>query len=154
MVEPYADKPGDCGEGSLRPRRSGQLQSKRTGAGCRSPFTRSATAPCGRCSTAMRRRGKQNGIRDSRHRIEHIEVVHPDDIARFAELGVIASMQPPHPPGCAGVPLEPTVSRIGRDRWPVSYAWRTLKNAGAHICFASDWPVSPIDPIIGDRRRL
>jgi predicted amidohydrolase YtcJ len=47
------------------------------------------------------------------------------------------------------VPLEPTISRIGRDRWPVSYAWRTLKDAGAHICFASDWPVSPIDPIIG-----
>ena len=91
----------------------------------------------------------QNGARDSRHRIEHIEVVHPDDIARFAELGVIASMQPPHPPGCAGVPLEPTVSRIGRHRWPLSYAWRTLKDAGAHICFASDWPVSPIDPIIG-----
>ncbi len=90
-----------------------------------------------------------NGVRDSRHRIEHIEVVHPDDIHRFAELGVIASMQPPHPPGCMGVPLEPTVSRIGEARWPVSYAWRTLKDAGARICFASDWPVSPIDPIAG-----
>src|SRR5690606_28903397 len=35
-----------------------------------------------------------NGVRDSRHRVEHIEVIHPDDIPRFAELGVIASMQP------------------------------------------------------------
>lgn len=90
-----------------------------------------------------------NGPRDSRHRIEHIEVIHPYDIGRFAELGVIASMQPPHPPGAMGLPMEPTVSKIGRDRWRYSYAWRTLKNAGAHIPFASDWPVSPICPIRG-----
>jgi predicted amidohydrolase YtcJ len=38
---------------------------------------------------------------------------------------------------------------IGRARWPYAYAWRTLKEAGAHIPFASDWPVSPIDPIAG-----
>ena len=38
---------------------------------------------------------------------------------RFAELGVIASMQPPHPPGAMDFPLEPTVSRIGRQRWPL-----------------------------------
>ncbi len=92
---------------------------------------------------------KANGRRDSRHRIEHIEVIHPDDIARFAELGVIASMQPPHPPGAMGLPLEPTVSKIGRNRWRYSYAWRTLKEAGAHIPFASDWPVSPISPVLG-----
>ena len=41
------------------------------------------------------------------------------------------------------------LSRIGRHRWPLSYAWRTLKNAGARVVFASDWPVSPIDPIAG-----
>jgi predicted amidohydrolase YtcJ len=92
---------------------------------------------------------KANGKRDSRHRVEHIEVVHPDDINRFKELGVIASMQPPHPPGAMGLPLEPTVSMIGRARWPYSYAWRTLKEAGAHIPFASDWPVSPIEPLHG-----
>ena len=90
-----------------------------------------------------------NGKRDSRHRVEHIEVIHPDDIDRFKQLGVIASMQPPHPPGSMGLPLEPTVSMIGRARWPYSYAWRTLKEAGAHIPFASDWPVSPIDPMQG-----
>ena len=94
-------------------------------------------------------RQKANGARDSRHRVEHIEVIAEADIPRFAEMGVIASMQPPHPPGSMGLPLEPTVSRIGRKRWPLSYAWRTLKDAGAHVVFASDWPVSPIDPIAG-----
>ncbi len=92
---------------------------------------------------------KANGPRDSRHRIEHIEVTTDADVPRFAELGVIASMQPPHPPGSMGLPLEPTVSKIGRDRWRLAYAWRTIKETGAHVVFASDWPVSPIDPIAG-----
>ena len=92
---------------------------------------------------------KANGRRDSRHRIEHVEVVLPGDVARFQKLGVIASMQPPHPPGVMDMPLEPTLSRIGREKWPLSYAWRTLKTAGAHIPFASDWPVSDINVMRG-----
>ena len=90
---------------------------------------------------------KANGARDSRHRIEHIEVVHPDDIARFKELGVIASMQPIHPPGNGCFPLEPTIHMIGEARWPYAYAWRTLKDAGAEVVYGTDWPVSPADPL-------
>ncbi|MFD1328993.1 amidohydrolase [Mycoplana ramosa] len=88
-----------------------------------------------------------NGGRDSRNRIEHIEVVHPDDIKRFAETGTVASMQPTHPPGNAGLPLEPYLSYIGEERWPYAFAWRTLVDAGAKIVFATDWPVSPLDPM-------
>jgi predicted amidohydrolase YtcJ len=90
---------------------------------------------------------KANGKRDSRNRIEHIEVVHPDDIGRFKELGTVASMQPTHPPGSAGLPVEPYLSYIGEDRWPYAFAWRTLVDAGAEIVFATDWPVSPLDPM-------
>ena len=90
---------------------------------------------------------KANGKRDSRNRIEHIEVVHPDDIPRFKELGTVASMQPTHPPGSAGLPLEPYLSYIGEARWPYAFAWRTLTDAGAPIVFATDWPVSPLDPM-------
>ena len=90
---------------------------------------------------------KANGRRDSRNRIEHIEVVHPGDIPRFKELGTVASMQPTHPPGSAGLPLEPYLSYIGEDRWPHAFAWRTLVDAGAEIVFATDWPVSPLDPM-------
>ncbi|GLR50913.1 amidohydrolase [Shinella yambaruensis] len=90
---------------------------------------------------------KANGKRDSRNRIEHIEVVHPDDIPRFKELGTVASMQPTHPPGSAGLPVEPYLSYIGEDRWPYAFAWRTLVDAGAEIVFATDWPVSPLDPM-------
>lgn len=88
-----------------------------------------------------------NGRRDSRNRIEHIEVVHPDDIKRFADLGIVASMQPTHPPGSSGLPLEPYLTYIGKERWPYAFAWKTLVDAGAKIVFATDWPVSPVDPM-------
>lgn len=88
-----------------------------------------------------------NGKRDARNRIEHIEVIHQDDVPRFKKFGVIASMQPTHPPGNAGLPLEPYLSFIGRNRWPLAFAWRTLADAGAEIVFATDWPVSPLDPM-------
>ncbi|MCO6187726.1 amidohydrolase [Rhizobium sp. L1K21] len=89
---------------------------------------------------------KANGQRDSRHRVEHIEVIDPADIPRFKTLGVVASMQPVHYPGGSCFPIGETTSRIGEDRWPYAYAWRTLKDAGARMVFASDWPVSPINP--------
>ena len=68
---------------------------------------------------------RANGRRDSRNRIEHIEVVHPDDIPRFAELGTVASMQPTHPPGSAGLPR--CCSADGRPSigsTPSSPSWR------------------------------
>ena len=90
---------------------------------------------------------KANGRHDSRHRVEHIEVIQPDDIGRFRELGVIASMQPPHPPGNHGLPLEPYLTRIGERRWPYAFAWKALREAGARLVFGTDWPVSDIDPL-------
>jgi predicted amidohydrolase YtcJ len=90
-----------------------------------------------------------NGRRDSRHRVEHAEVVLPQDIERFHRLGVVASMQPPHPPGTMGLPLEPTISLIGEKRWAYSYAWQTLREAGVRLAFGSDWPVSDINPLRG-----
>jgi len=91
---------------------------------------------------------KANGARDSRHRIEHIEVISPADIPRLKELGVIASLQPIVGLGVPGAILEPCLTRIGA-KLPWSYAWQTLRNTGAHVAFSSDWPVSPLDPFLG-----
>jgi predicted amidohydrolase YtcJ len=82
-----------------------------------------------------------------RWRIEHAQHIRPIDIPRLAKLGVIASMQPPHPPGQMGLPMEPTLTRMGEHRWQYAYAWQTLRDAGAVLVFASDWPVSPIAPL-------
>ncbi len=84
----------------------------------------------------------------SRHRVEHIELVHPDDLPRFAELGVIASMQPLHAPTSAtGSDVWP--ARVGPARWERSFAWRSLREAGARLVFGSDWPVVSQNPLRG-----
>lgn len=89
-----------------------------------------------------------NGRRDSRHRIEHVELVHPDDLPRFAELGVIASMQPRHAPlDIADPDVWPI--RVGQRRWQYSFAWQTLRQAGARLAFGSDWPVAVQNPLVG-----
>ncbi len=93
---------------------------------------------------------RANGPRDSRHRVEHIEILAPADLPRFAELGVLASVQPTHAPGGA-YPIEPILSMIGRERMKLGYAWQTLREAGARLVFASDWPVAPLDPLLGIR---
>jgi predicted amidohydrolase YtcJ len=87
-----------------------------------------------------------NGPRDSRHRIEHLEVVREADFERIKGLGVIASMQPPHPPGQCGLPLEPTISRIGKTNWPRAYAWRRMLDTDIPLILSSDWPVSSVNP--------
>ena len=81
------------------------------------------------------------GAKDRRLRIEHAQIVHPDDIARFAELGVIASMQPTH--ATSDMPWVP--ARIGDARLPGAYAWKRFIDAGAHVCFGSDFPVELAD---------
>ncbi|NOH02244.1 MAG: amidohydrolase [Chloroflexi bacterium] len=90
---------------------------------------------------------RSNGRRDSRHRIEHIEVIHPDDIPRFQQLGVLPSMQTSHAPfSISEGDVWP--ARVGEGRWHLSFAWRDIKNAGNNIAFGSDWPVAPYDPMI------
>ena len=88
-----------------------------------------------------------NGARDARHRIEHIELIDRADIPRFAEMGVVASVQPSHPPGALDFPLFPTLDKIGRGRWRDAYLTRSLRDAGARIVFASDWPVADVNPL-------
>lgn len=90
---------------------------------------------------------KANGKRDSRHRIEHIEVLHPDDLSRIVDLGVVASMQPSHPPCAMDFPMEPWTTRVGKARWPWSFPVQYLRDAGVLIAFASDWPVADVNPM-------
>lgn len=92
---------------------------------------------------------KANGKRDSRHRIEHIELLLPDDLPRFKELGVVASMQPPHPPGAMDFPMDPWLSNVGKARWPWAFPVSYLRETNVPIAFSSDWPVSDLNPMRG-----
>ena len=78
------------------------------------------------------------------NRIEHIEVVHDDDVARFKELGVVASMQPNHATNSiAYVPI-----RVGAYRTMRTYTWRSMLEAGVPLVYGADYAASPLNPLI------
>jgi predicted amidohydrolase YtcJ len=86
-----------------------------------------------------------NGKRDSRHRDEHAQTLQLSDIPRFAQLGVIASMQPTH---CIS-DKKFYEKRIGIERCKGAYAWRSLLDAGAKLAFGTDYQVEPLNPMEG-----
>ena len=89
---------------------------------------------------------KQNGARgDRRWRIEHAQHLRPEDFARFAQLGVIASVQPYH----AIDDGRWAERRIGHERAKTTYAFRTLLDHGVRLAFGSDWTVAPLNPMVG-----
>jgi predicted amidohydrolase YtcJ len=88
---------------------------------------------------------KQNGTRDRRHRIEHIEDASAEDISRFGQLGVIASFQPLH-----AYPNDDTLlvwlRNVGPERGQRAWAWRSIKDGGGVLAFGSDWPIVTLNP--------
>jgi hypothetical protein len=88
---------------------------------------------------------RENGPADRRFRIEHVQHLRPEDAARFERLGVIASMQPYH----AIDDGRWAAKELGPVRIQSSYAWRLLLDHGAVLAFGSDWPVAPLDPLMG-----
>ncbi|MEZ5292435.1 MAG: amidohydrolase [Vicinamibacterales bacterium] len=83
--------------------------------------------------------------RQGRHRIEHAQIVAPADMPRFAALGIIASMEPPHAVEDKGW----AETRVGPERIKGAYAWRTLRKAGARLIFNSDLTGSDHDIFYG-----
>jgi predicted amidohydrolase YtcJ len=77
-----------------------------------------------------------------RHRIEHAQVIAPADFKRFAELGIIASMQPSH----AISDKRWADARLGEYRVLGAYAWHLMQSYGVHVPFGTDFPVEPISP--------
>ncbi|GGA88765.1 amidohydrolase [Ornithinibacillus halotolerans] len=94
---------------------------------------------------------KQNGVRDSRHAIEHIEMIREEDIARFTELGVLASIQPEHINGSSYEVFE---ELIGEDRMKLYMLQKTLQDVGAQLVYGSDYPVVDLNPLPGIYRAV
>ncbi len=83
-------------------------------------------------------------IKEPRWRVEHAQIVHPDDIPRFAKLGIIPSMQPSHAIG----DLHFAPSRLGMKRLEGAYAWESFIKLGCQIAGGSDAPVERGEPMI------
>ncbi|MGB2988026.1 MAG: amidohydrolase [Phycisphaerae bacterium] len=88
---------------------------------------------------------KRNGRRDARHRVEHAQHLRVSDISRFAELGVVASMQPFHKADDGRY----AEKALGKERLKGSYAYRQLVDSGSLVVFGSDWPVVTLSPFAG-----
>lgn len=92
----------------------------------------------------LRKYETEKGLPHLRHRIEHVQIIHPDDAPRLAKLNVIASMQPIHATSDMFA-----ADRFWGERSKFSYAWRTQLNHGAPIAFGSDAPVESPNPFWG-----
>lgn len=148
MVDDYADAPGNRGMALYTANQFNEIAVEADRLGLQIFVHACGEGAVRRTLDGYAHARAVNGIRDSRHRIEHIETVHPVDLPRFAELGVIASMQPSHAPITRHA-AEVWPARAGEERWPLSFAWQTLRETDAHLAFGSDWPVVTLDPMRG-----
>jgi hypothetical protein len=144
MLEPYADEPATRGDTFWPPEdfASFLVELERRGF---QAFTH-ATGDRGIRTVldAVARCRDVHGPRDARHQIVHVECVHPDDLPRFAELDVVACMQPRH---CAPDIVPDWRAAVGPARERYAWPFRSLSDAGAVLAFSSDWNVAEMDPM-------
>ncbi|MGE5701761.1 MAG: amidohydrolase [Clostridia bacterium] len=144
MVEPYADKPDSVGDTCFPAETIKKWVVEADKEGFRVRFHAIGDGAIRLALDAYEAAQKENGIRDSRHTIEHVEVIHPDDIARFQQLGVIASMQPNH---FALSEREGYTAKIGTEREKYVFVINTLKASGAKLAFGTDYPIDKLNPL-------
>jgi predicted amidohydrolase YtcJ len=144
MLEPYADEPGNTGLIRATPERIKSVAVK----ALKSGFQLNVHAIGDRANRMVldqyQAALEQVPTPDHRFRIEHAQILHWDDIPRFAELGVIPSMQGSHQTS----DMYWATTRVGPTRVLGSYAWRSLLNTGVVIPNGSDFPVESANPLI------
>jgi predicted amidohydrolase YtcJ len=145
MLEPYSDDPKTTGILIMDPDKLKSLAIERDKAGFQLNFHAIGDRANRVALDVFEAVAKANGPRDRRDRIEHAQVVAPEDLPRFAKLKVIASMQPSHQTN----DMRWAESRVGPDRIKGAYAWATLEKTGARLAFGTDYPVEVVSPFRG-----
>lgn len=141
LLEPYADRPDTSGLSLMEPGALAQLMNRAEGADVQLAIHAIGDLANRRIMDTFEAGGHDA---EDRWRIEHTQILHPEDIARVGSLGLIASMQPSHAIG----DLKFAPDRLGRDRLYGAYAWRSLLETGAIIVGGSDAPVEVGTPQI------
>jgi predicted amidohydrolase YtcJ len=145
MLEPYSDDPSTSGILTVDPEKLTAMAIQRDKAGFQLAFHAIGDRANRIAMDVFEAVAKANGPRNRRDRIEHAQVVAPMDFARFAELHVIASMQPSH----QTTDMRWAEDRIGRERIMGAYAWATMLKNKVPLAFGTDYPVEPISPFRG-----
>ncbi len=144
MFEPFKDSPADRGLLVNTPEQLYSWISEADKAGLHVMVHAIGDRAISTLLDIYERVGKENGARDRRFRIEHVQHLAPQDITRFAQLAVIASMQPYH-----AIDDGRWAERYIGDRIATTYAFRDLIDQGARVAFGSDWFVAPPTPLEG-----
>jgi hypothetical protein len=145
MLAPFADDPSTTGILRIEPERLKQLAIERDKAGFQIALHAIGDRANRVALDAFAAARAANGSRDARHKIEHAQVVAPEDFRRFAELGVIASMQPCHETN----DMRWAEARVGPARAKGAYAWNSMLKHGVRLAFGTDFAVEPLNPMIG-----
>jgi predicted amidohydrolase YtcJ len=140
LLSPYADDPGNSGLPRYEQALLNAMTKKRAAAGFQIGFH-----AIGDRAVEMALNALANGQPSMRNRIEHSQVVEPQDISRYKSLGVVASMQPSH----LLTDMNWAGARLGSQRARFAYAWKTFLDAGVPLAFGTDYPVEPITPFRG-----
>jgi predicted amidohydrolase YtcJ len=145
MLAPYSDDAKTTGIMTMEPDKLTALAIERDKAGFQLNFHAIGDRANRVCLDAFEAAAKANGPRDRRDRIEHAQVVAPADFSRFAQLQVIASMQPSH----ETTDMRWAEQRVGPERAKGAYAWATMRKYGVRLAFGTDYDVEPISPLRG-----
>jgi predicted amidohydrolase YtcJ len=144
FFEPYADDPSTCGLSIYKENELNALVLAVDKAGLQIAAHAIGDKANAWILNALAMARLENGIRDSRHRVEHAQVVKPEDVVRYRELAVIASIQPSH---CID-DMRWAEKRIG-SRVTNAYRFASFLKSGVHLAFGTDWDVEPLDPRLG-----
>jgi predicted amidohydrolase YtcJ len=148
MLEPYEGRPDTYGIGTIPQEEMEEAVLRAARAGIPSAIHAIGDAANRRVLDAFekaRREAPDALPANKRHRIEHAQILHPDDFPRMAQLGVVASMQPIH----ATSDMHAAARLWGPERVQYAYAWRTMLDVGALLAFGSDAPVESPNPFLG-----
>ncbi|MBO0910591.1 MAG: amidohydrolase [Acidobacteria bacterium] len=154
MLEPFADAPGNSGLARYEQSKLDQMSTERVEAGFQLGFHAIGDRAVDMALNAFRQAEQAaqasgarapDGSGDFRLRVEHAQVTNPEEVERFRQLKVIASMQPNH----LLTDMRWAMTRLGARRAAHSYAWAEFLSHGVALAFGTDYPVEPVAPFRG-----
>lgn len=145
LLAPYSDDPTTSGILRMDPEKLKAMAIERDRLGFQIAFHATGDKANRLALDTFESLTRVNPARDRRDRIEHAQVVAPEDMKRFGELHVIASMQPCHETN----DMRWAEQRLGPERSKGAFAWNSLQKAGATLAFGADYDVEPVNPLRG-----
>ena len=147
MVEPYPDRPDTFGDAVFSAKHFSEVATEADKMGLQISVHCCGDGAVRRTLDGYEVAQKNNGIRDSRHRIEHIETITDEDLPRFKELGVVASMQPLHSPIGGLFPAMQEGIIFSEKQIKNAYPWQSFRDLEVPLAFSTDWPVVGLNPM-------